>query len=94
MDAEDDKHEGGRESVCSDTGGDLPGVDTNLFPLLSFKRKPKKNLMLKLKTHLVSKKISIYGTRKNCLKMRVRIRLFYELNCRIEQAKSKSQTKS
>ena len=42
MDAEGDKHEGGRESVCSDTGGDMPGVDTNLFPLLSFKRKAKK----------------------------------------------------
>ena len=44
MDAEGDKHEGGRESVCSDTGGDLPGVDTNLFPLLSFKRKKLKKL--------------------------------------------------
>ena len=41
MDAEGDKHEGGRESVCSDIGGDLPGVDTNLFSLLSFKRKGK-----------------------------------------------------
>ena len=51
MDAEDDKHEGGRESVCSDTGGDLPGVDTNIFPLLSSKRKVKKS-----RQNLVSKK--------------------------------------
>ena len=42
MDAEDYQHEGGRESICSDTGGDLPGVNTDLFLLLTFKRKTEK----------------------------------------------------
>ena len=39
MDTEEDQHDGGRESICSDTGGDLPGVDTDLFPQLTFTEK-------------------------------------------------------
>ena len=42
MDTEEDQHDGGRESICSDTGGDLPGVDTDLFPQLTFTEKTEK----------------------------------------------------